>query len=87
MRDMPDEREPASIGRRRRRAAEVRALRDALFAAVLFGAVVLINGLLAILLIAWWQAIGWWETAVVLDLTQGQRLELGALRVDPHRGG
>jgi hypothetical protein len=44
-----------------RRAAEVRALRDSLFAAALFGGVVLINGLLAILLIEFFQSIGWWD--------------------------
>lgn len=53
--------EPISRGQLDRRAAEIRALRDSLFAAILFGGVVLINGILAILLIELFQSIGWWE--------------------------
>jgi hypothetical protein len=51
MRDMRAEGEPISVGRRDRRTAELRALRDALVVAAFFGAVLLINGTLAILLI------------------------------------
>jgi hypothetical protein len=53
--------EPISRGQLDRRAAEMRALRDSLFAAARFGGVVLINGILAILLIEFFQSIGWWE--------------------------
>ena len=58
---MPDDGEPISGGQLDRRAAEMKALRDSLFAAAFFGGVVLINGILAILLIAFFQSIGWWE--------------------------
>jgi hypothetical protein len=58
---MRDDGEPISRGQLDRHAAEVRALRDSLFAAALFGGVVLINGILAILLIEFFQSIGWWE--------------------------
>jgi hypothetical protein len=56
-----DEGEPISRGQLDRRAAEIRALRDTLFVAAFFGGVVLINGVLAILLIEFFQSIGWWE--------------------------
>jgi hypothetical protein len=58
---MRDDGEPISRGQLDRRAAEMRALRDSLFVAGFFGGVVLINGILAILLIDFFQAIGWWE--------------------------
>ena len=58
---MRDHGEPISRGQLDRRAAEIRALRDALFVAAFFGGVVLINGVLAILLIEFFQSIGWWE--------------------------
>jgi hypothetical protein len=58
---MPDDGEPISRGQLDRRAAEARALRDSLFAAAFFGGVLLINGILAILLIEFFQSIGWWE--------------------------
>jgi hypothetical protein len=47
-----DEGEPISPGRRDLRAAERRALGDALFASALFAGVVLVNGLLFMLLLA-----------------------------------
>lgn len=56
-----DDGEPISNGRLDRHAAEIKALRDALFAVLLFGGVALINGILAMLLIALFQSIGWWE--------------------------
>lgn len=58
---MRDDGEPISRGQLDRRAAEIRALRDTLFVAGFFGGVVLINGVLAILLIEFFQSIGWWE--------------------------
>jgi hypothetical protein len=58
---MRDDGEPISRGQLDRRAAETRALRDSLFAAALFGGVVLINGIVVILLIEFFQSIGWWE--------------------------
>lgn len=62
---MRDDGEPISRGQLDRRAAEVRALRDSLFAAAFFGGVVLINGILAILLIEFFQSIGWWEVPIM----------------------
>ncbi|HEX5013843.1 MAG TPA: hypothetical protein VFV72_06740 [Candidatus Limnocylindrales bacterium] len=53
--------EPISRGQIDRRAVEMKALRDSVFVAAVFGGVVLINGILAILLIEVFQAIGWWE--------------------------
>jgi hypothetical protein len=58
---MRDDGEPISRGQLDRRADEMRALRDSLFVAAIFGGAVLINGILAILLIEFLQAIGWWE--------------------------
>lgn len=58
---MRDDGEPISRGQLNRRAAEGRALRDSLFLVALFGGVVLVNGILAILLIEFLQSIGWWE--------------------------
>lgn len=58
---MRDDGEPISRGQLDRRAADVKALRDSLFVAAFFAGVILINGLLAILLIEFFQSIGWWE--------------------------
>jgi hypothetical protein len=58
---MRDPGEPISRGQLDRRAADERALRDSLLVAAFFGGVVLINGILAILLIEFFQSIGWWE--------------------------
>ena len=60
---MRDIGEPLSRGHVDRRAAEGRALRDALFGVALFSGVVLVNGILAILLIALMQALGLWGPA------------------------
>ena len=61
--DMRDDGEPISRGQLDRRAANARALRNALWFVALFSGSVLINGILFILLIGWLQAIGWWEVA------------------------
>lgn len=58
---MRDDGEPISRGQLDRRAAEIRALRDTLFVAAFFGGAVVINGILAILLIEFFQSIGWSE--------------------------
>jgi hypothetical protein len=58
---MRDDGEPISRGQVDRRAADGRALRDSLFIVALFGCVVVVNGILAILLIEFFQSIGWWE--------------------------
>lgn len=57
---MRDNGEPISHGHRDLRALERRALADALWFAGFFSGVVLVNGILAILLIELWRAIGWW---------------------------
>ena len=59
--EMRDDGEPISRGQFDRQAAGRRALKNALFAAAFFGGVVLVNGILAILLIGFAQAMGWWE--------------------------
>lgn len=59
---MRDEGEPISRGQVDRRAADARAMRDALFGVALFTVVVLVNGILAILGIEALQAIGVWPT-------------------------
>jgi hypothetical protein len=82
---MRDIGEPLSRGQVDRRAAEARALRDALFGVALFTGVVLVNGILAILFIALMQALGLWGTAAdgaSLDGIDEMRLRLHAL-VDP----
>lgn len=56
-----DDGEPIIRGQLDRCSVEIRALRDSLFAVGFFGGVVLINGILAILLIEFFQSIGWWE--------------------------
>jgi len=60
---MRDTGEPLSRGQVDRRAVEARALRDALFGVALFSGVVLVNGILAILVIALMQALGLWGPA------------------------
>jgi hypothetical protein len=57
--------EPLSRGQVDRRAADARALRDALLFVALFTGVVLINGILAILFIALMQALGLWTPVAV----------------------
>ena len=58
---MRDDGEPISRGQLDRRAAETRALRNTLILVAVFTGAVLVNGILAILLIELFQAIGWWE--------------------------
>jgi hypothetical protein len=58
---MHDDGEPISRGQLDRRPAEIKAYRDSLFVVAFFGGVVLVNGVLAILLIEFFQSIGWWE--------------------------
>lgn len=58
--EMRDHGEPISKGQRDIRLAERRALADTLCAVGLFGGVVLVNGILAILLIELWRQLGWW---------------------------
>ncbi len=65
MRRDRDQGEPISAGRQDRRAAVGRAFGDVLFAVALFTAVVLVNGILAIMLIELFQAAGWWDTSVL----------------------
>ena len=78
---MRDDGEPISRGQLDRKAAEARALRNALFAVGLFTGVVLVNGILAILLIELFQAIGWWEVSAS-EGAQSATTELsGRLRV------
>jgi hypothetical protein len=60
---MRDDGEPISRGQLDRKAAERRALANALFAVGLFAGVVLVNGLLAILFIELMQAVGWWGSS------------------------
>ena len=84
---MRDDGEPISHGQLDRRAAEARALRDALFAVALFTGVVLINGILAILLIELFQTIGWWEVsasagAQTASTELSGRLKFGAALAD-----
>lgn len=54
--------EPISRGRIDRRAADARAVRNAAVGVALFGVVVVINGLLALLGIEALQALGAWPT-------------------------
>jgi len=58
---MHDDGEPISRGQVDRPAAEARALRDSVVGAALFGVLFLLSGILAALLIAILQSIGWWE--------------------------
>jgi hypothetical protein len=61
--EMRDAGEPVSRGRLDRKAAEARALQNALFAVGLFAGIVLVNGILALLFIGFAQAIGWWDVS------------------------
>jgi len=58
---MRDDGEPIGRGQVHRRVAQARAFRTALFAVAIFSGVVIVNGILAIALIEFFQAIGWWE--------------------------
>ena len=59
VKDVHDNGEPSSRGQLDRRAAEARALRNALLGVALFTGVVLVNGILFLLPIEPLQAIGW----------------------------
>lgn len=63
MKPKRDTGEPPSRGQVDRRAVEARALREALFAVAFFTGAVLINGILAILFIAFVRALGLWGSA------------------------
>jgi hypothetical protein len=65
---MRDEGEPVSKGQIDRRAEDAKALRNALFAVVFFTGVVLVNGILAILLIALLQALGLWGATATMSV-------------------
>lgn len=86
---MHNEGEPMSKGQIDRHAQDARALRDTLFAVAFFTAVVLINGVLAILFIALMQALGLWgvgvteTTSVSLENTDELRSTLAAFRSRP----
>jgi hypothetical protein len=61
--EMDDDGEPIGRGQLDRRAAKARAFRGALFAIALLTGILLVNGIFAILLIEFFQAIGWWEVS------------------------
>ena len=63
----------SAAGQLDRKAAEARALRNALFAVSLFTGVVLVNGILAILLIELFQVIGWWEASAAEGARRDKR--------------
>jgi hypothetical protein len=75
MRPPYDVGEPITRGRRDLRAVERRALGDALFAAAVFGGVVLVNGILAILLIELARFTGWWASP---EAVEGAAIHLSA---------
>lgn len=62
---MRDGGEPLSRGQMDRRAADARAFRDTLLMVGLFTGVVLVNGILAVLLIALMHALGLWTPVAV----------------------
>lgn len=81
---MRDDGEPISRGQLDRRAAEARALQNALFSVALFTGVVLVNGILAFIVIELFQSIGWWEVPALESaedatarVTPGLRLPVG----------
>ena len=86
---MRDNGEPVGKGRLDRQAEDRRALRTAVFAVAFFTAVVLVNGLLAILFIALLQSLGLWgvgateTTSVSLEGTEDLRSTLAAFRHPP----
>ncbi len=82
MTTMRDDGEPISRGRIDRHAAEIKALRDSLLVAAFFGGVVLINGILAILLIEFFQTIGWWEVQPTGGASEAVALPGRLLRCD-----
>lgn len=78
---MRDDGEPIGRGQLVRRAAERRALRGALFAIALFTGVLLVNGILAIALIEFFQAIGWWATTTTEGAQDAMTEWQGRMRV------
>jgi hypothetical protein len=79
--DMYDDGEPISRGQVDLRALERRALRNAMFGVALFAGVVLVNGILFILLIGLFQALGWWEVAASEGVNNAAGELFGGLRV------
>ena len=78
--DMRDDGEPISRGQTDLEAVEADAFKNTLFAVALFTGVVLVNGILAILLIEFMQAIGWWGVSAP-EHGEGNTTELpGRLR-------
>lgn len=63
--------EPVESARRGRSEAERRARRDAFIVVALFGAALLINGLLAVAVIAILQALGLWDPTTVVEWIEG----------------
>jgi len=74
---MRDNGEPISRGQLDRGAAEIWTLRDSLFVVALIGGAVLIDGILAILLIEFFQSMGWWPVPAS-EGTQDATIELSA---------
>ena len=63
MATVSDPGEPIDAGRVDRLKPETEAVRNILYFVALFGGSILISGLLAILLIGWFQSIGVWEVS------------------------
>jgi hypothetical protein len=80
---MHDDGEPISRGHLDRRAAEARALRNTLTFVAVFTGAVLINGILAILLIELFQAIGGWEVRASEPVEDAMAEVSTRLRVRP----
>ena len=68
--------EPMSRGRRDRWVMQRSALGGSLLPALLFTGVVLIGGILTILLIAWFQWMGWWAGSDYVN-AEGAVLDVG----------
>jgi len=66
MSDPRPDAQPVTPGRVDRSAAERRARRDVLIFVGIFCAVLLINGLLVVAVMAWLHALGWWDTAAIV---------------------
>lgn len=74
---MRDDGERMSRGQLHRRVNDATAIRDSLIWAVLFGGVVLINGILGILMIGFFQSIGVWEVQPAAGDTLSSPFEAG----------
>lgn len=79
--EMDTDGEPIGRGQLDRRAAKARSLGGALFAIALFTGVLLVNGLLAILLIELFQAVGWWGATTSQDAPGATSDWLGRVRI------